>query len=853
MSYNASRMTMFALLSSIEEDLRNFIHSEFLVKYSVSDFLGPKLYNKATVRDQKSDITHADKDYDYNLLTCLDFQDSIDIINSYKQELSKEESTLIEKITEQCAPLTAIRNRVVHSRPLMVDDFPKIHDSSNELIKIWPHFFKELKNCIDKLQKHPEFVLDLSLPEVSDTSSISHNLPIPDFDETGFVGRHTASRELKKLLNGPYPVITIVGAGGMGKTALALKVAYDFLDDPQCSYDSIVWVSSKTTMLGTHEIIEIEKAISSSVGVFNQISQELAGTETQATQEIFEYMKEFKILLIIDNLETVLDENIRNFIRNIPIGSKILITSRLAISSGDLPFDMPPMEKNEAIKFLRQVANSRSVKMLKEMPQHKLENFVNRMQCNPGFIKWFVIAVSTGARPEKILENPDLFLRFCMENIFTHLSENAKLALKTMIAVNVMCSLSMIQYLTKIDVNELEKAILELLSANIIVMQSKEGATVYKICDIPKLYIHKFNKPDSKFHKEIQERRKEVLSSTEGYQQASKSYPYNFNNVALIDSSLRVAAKYLNDALRALKKDDTTTARDLITKVSEMEPNFYEVHRVDAMYHAAIDNITEAQQAYEKSISINPKFAPLRLWYGGFLMRYMNNHEEAINQFEKGKKIDPENFYLFDIDIIRANIYLQNFDIAKRTIYLLNQKIDLLDDRSKMIFASIKLQYYKRRAEYLIDQRDFKNGLIYAEKLLNHFFDMPTMYRDQKNIQDVLRFTPHFRRLTNVLSSEENLDLKIVELQKKFRDVGKESNKLINLNTSGIHTGTIIRLIHDKKYGFIKCTSGNEYFFHISSLADDNLYEELQENKTHVTFNLEDSHKGSVAVNICLN
>ena len=117
MSYNASRMTMFALLSSIEEDLRNFIHSEFLVKYSVSDFLGPKLYNKATVRDQKSDITHADKDYDYNLLTCLDFQDSIDIINSYKQELSKEESTLIEKITEQCAPLTAIRNRVVHSRP----------------------------------------------------------------------------------------------------------------------------------------------------------------------------------------------------------------------------------------------------------------------------------------------------------------------------------------------------------------------------------------------------------------------------------------------------------------------------------------------------------------------------------------------------------------------------------------------------------------------------------------------------------------------------------------------------------------------------------------------------------------
>ena len=35
--------------------------------------------------------------------------------------------------------------------------------------------------------------------------------PVPDFDETGLIGRETDLNELENLIRGPWPIITIVG------------------------------------------------------------------------------------------------------------------------------------------------------------------------------------------------------------------------------------------------------------------------------------------------------------------------------------------------------------------------------------------------------------------------------------------------------------------------------------------------------------------------------------------------------------------------------------------------------------------------------------------------------------------
>jgi DNA-binding CsgD family transcriptional regulator len=55
-----------------------------------------------------------------------------------------------------------------------------------------------------------------------------HNLP---WQTTLFVGRHQEMSDLERLLSDPnIRLITILGAGGMGKTRLALEIAHAYLD-----------------------------------------------------------------------------------------------------------------------------------------------------------------------------------------------------------------------------------------------------------------------------------------------------------------------------------------------------------------------------------------------------------------------------------------------------------------------------------------------------------------------------------------------------------------------------------------------------------------------------------------------
>jgi LuxR family transcriptional regulator, glucitol operon activator len=358
---SAVRNTCFAILSAIETDLREIIGDLALSSGSL-DILPTDVRQVTTTRFEQDNkhrpgVTPND---DIDLLQYTDFADLGKMIRLKAAEISalcgKDANFLAEAI-EKMAPA---RNRVCHSRPLDEDDLPHFLDLSQLLARDFEKLqWRELNDVTAKIKQDPSFVFRLTIPAFwrAGVESVQHNLPLPDFDETGFIGRSTEQRDVLKHVTGPHPVISIVGEGGVGKTALAVSCLYAIIDSPEAKeWDAIVWISLKTRFLTPAGIKEIRDAIVSTVGIV-QAATEMLGSPVTAPdvdallRELRDYMERLRVILVIDNFETVSINGLRPLLSAVPKGSKVLITSRVGIGEIEVRYKLDPL-RSQAVRSL---------------------------------------------------------------------------------------------------------------------------------------------------------------------------------------------------------------------------------------------------------------------------------------------------------------------------------------------------------------------------------------------------------------------------------------------------------------------------------------------------------------------
>ncbi|MBC8077805.1 MAG: tetratricopeptide repeat protein, partial [Chloroflexales bacterium] len=198
-----------------------------------------------------------------------------------------------------------------------------------------------------------------------------HNLPPRDYER--FVGRHKELAELRRLL-GPRSrafVVTVDGIGGIGKSALALETAYAFVDqyaalsEPE-RFKAIVWVSAKRSYLTATGILERRQAFRTLDDLFTAIAQVLdypAITRARADERralVEQALVEQRTLLIIDNLETVDDEDLLVFLRELPDPTKALVTTRHRIDVS-YPVRLAGMSHEDALVLIEQEAERKGV------------------------------------------------------------------------------------------------------------------------------------------------------------------------------------------------------------------------------------------------------------------------------------------------------------------------------------------------------------------------------------------------------------------------------------------------------------------------------------------------------------
>ncbi|HEX2909842.1 MAG TPA: NB-ARC domain-containing protein [Chloroflexia bacterium] len=172
--------------------------------------------------------------------------------------------------------------------------------------------------------RHPHIdkVLDQLCPINSyrpRSERIYHNLPAPTYSQ--FVMREQPFNEILDGLSQRSAVVLLAGMGGMGKTSLALEIADYCIKESL--FDAAVWVSDKDQP-GTTTLSIVLDDIARTLDYPGLIQFE----HEEKRYEVEQLVRRQRVLLLIDNFETITDGALLSWLLRLPEPSKALLTTR---------------------------------------------------------------------------------------------------------------------------------------------------------------------------------------------------------------------------------------------------------------------------------------------------------------------------------------------------------------------------------------------------------------------------------------------------------------------------------------------------------------------------------------------
>lgn len=834
------RMASYALLCAIERDLRGIIVEEIVSQFSDSTFLHES-ETKCIERYRKD--KHAEKSYNpFELLEYLDFQESYTVIIKNRPYISENIYSEIKRLVPLLDQLVPIRNVVMHGRPIEYDDFLLLSNFCVDVPSSNGIRWTTLKRTIKELESNPAMLLKVEIPILKENDRILNNLPNPDFNDTGFIGRKGEVKELKELILGLHRVVSIIGDGGTGKTAIAVKVAYEILDDDAAPFDIIVWADAKQNIL-TEKGIKTIKEHLSSMSILSKAREVLTGSVLveNEIEEILGYLREFNVLLIIDNLETIINAEILDFIKEASKLCKILITSRIGLGELEFRKNLKGLSTKDSLQLFRQYSKYCGQTGLLKLPEIQLQNIVEtRLYNNPLAIRWYVKCISSGTSPAETLGNIGELLRFCLSNVYSHLSSSEKLLLSILLVMRKETSEAELIYVSNLPTHEAKSSMNRLLSTSFIT-RNFESSSNGMICifDIPEFardYLILEKVVDKECYAKINVRKKQLAGSAQNARRIESDNFYDLNAISMNTDSEMVVGRILADVLRKSKNNleslDTLTLE--LERAKSIVPGYIEIYRVSAFIKAENGDIFGAEQDYQTGLEIAPNNKRLLYFYCRFLLINMDDVSNAVDVAEQLYKLDN---ITPSVRIIyaKATGFNGNYELPLEILFAESKNEITGISKTRKIALNLYIEFSRRLA---LSQSTEKHDYYCAVKTIRratHLFSERAVYFEidekiSKTMSKLLNETWYILQRNSNHEQEEWFDNFIINhkelifgLSPYVTSLRKPADEISNSPKEPHLVGSIFSLLNT--YGFIITPLGIRIFFHISDCIDTDLSE----------------------------
>lgn len=834
------RNFLFCLLSNIETDLRTSLINIGCLEVDSS------------ILEKLSDRYKSDKNSTTDELTLLidyaDLGDYIQILNSNSSKFI--DIKLLNKLTKEIEKIIPTRNRIMHIRPLEPNDDELIINFVTKLNKYSSIIdFSETISEYTKIKENPDYLLSI-VPSIliKERQNVKHNLPMVDYDDTGFVGRIKDKDELKKKITGPYPVISVIGVGGIGKTSLVLSCLYDMLDE-EIKFDTIIWITLKTKGLYNGDFKEIKNVILNLDDNFKQINKKFEDDNLSNVQDILSYMNNNKTLLVIDNLETLSnDKTIIRLFEEIPQGSKILITSRIGVGNYEQSFQLNALDEKEAIFYFRKLTNVYKVNVLIKQSDNVIKKYLKKLNNNPLAIKWFVINVGKGMDPSDILNNHITDLTdFCLSNIYEKLSDDAKYILRIILIKANKCGFAELLYLCELSYDKCLAAINELFKSNFL-LQNDDFS--YSILDFAVNYIQNRKgysnyEIDSKIQININKLNGSLENLKNDVHLKNEYHPLSLFPTT---NNARIATLYILKAIECSKNRNYSEVDDFIELAKNADSSFSDIYKIAGYLYSKYDSI-KSEKNYNIAIELAENKAPVYYFFAGSLIN-TQKYEMAEVEMAKAIELEPNNS-LIKLRYARLEKMQNKFDVSLKKLSEINMNnLDEYGNRMEIKYIFEMIDTRIRFAETLLETDKnlafsiLKEALDFLDKSDSSLFDF-TIYNslfklchiyvkllsnskfDTKDfINFLFKYHPYILAAKNGHKKEELFQNDLEKLCQKLSDEeSKKINDILNYKASikELNYGYISSLKKENGYGFITpfSYSYQTIFFHCSQFKGD--------------------------------
>lgn len=664
---------------------------------------------------------------------------------SYVMDISKLSKSVFEELMQS---LYDLRIKIAHIRSYFTNtDLTNLIDESKKINHGMIVPDEALDEFIENLLEAPqELVTKVPIEFYEDeyATNIINNLPIADYEyEGGFVGRTDDEEKIIKMLkSNTHRVITIAGAGGVGKSALTLKIVSDIIRDNIIEYDFIVWVSAKENKLSYLGIEDLEPTLKNYdelldtilnvVGFDSDSYGEDNDKKESDINDLFDACN--RVLLIIDNLETITDERIINFILDSHPHVNFIITSRRGLGQVERRYDLKELREKDAIHLFRIICKEKGLKDLQSAEEALIRSYVKKVYCYPLAIKWVLGQAALGkdimSVVDGINEQSSDISRFCFEQVFSELSLEAKSILYALCLDNEAVPKGVLKYISNLDDISFEDCIHDLLIVSLILPEQKvnkhngEINSYYSLLPLTRGYVKVELDKNRDIKAQLQDRMVTVETTLEEAERAKVQYRFSLSNFGATTEEEKIASMLAQTAYQKYQAGNYLDAVDTFKKAVDIAPRFASIYRNWAIIESMESHWAEADALMEKASKLNKDDTQIWLVWGN-IKRKSDKIKEAYNYYEKAYKLSPK-------DNVVLNSYAQAISRLgdfQRADELYREALELVEgiphNKHLIINYTSIAENLKKWAEVLVEDRDYmqatqriQEALVAIQKVL---------------------------------------------------------------------------------------------------------------------------------------